>query len=54
MFGVIRDLIHKVFVRGVFEQFGRSKVCVGHAMNLARALPSSSRALEGFDGHFAS
>src|ERR1700692_1314791 len=47
-FRVICDLVNEIFVRGVFEQCRRSKGCGCHAMNLARALPPASRALDGF------
>ena len=36
MFGMIRDLIRKIFVRGEFEQFGWSRIGVCHGTNLAR------------------
>ena len=35
MFGMIRDLIRKIFVRGELEQFGWSRVAVCHGTNLA-------------------
>ena len=31
-----RDLVNKVFVRGVFGQFWLPEVCVCHTVNLAR------------------
>jgi hypothetical protein len=43
VFSVVRDLVNKVFVRGVSEQFGRPVFGVGHGTNLARVLIAAIR-----------